>query len=128
MVSMTGISTKDSSSKKLKLAISFKGTVDDRKVVFELYQKPTNFDGTINLFKTIFEQNLFVRNNVEKYSSLTPREKETLKFIVKGYTNEQISSKMNISHNTIRTHRNRIWKKLKIQHLRDCLKFELFSN
>ena len=50
MVSMTGISTKDSSSKKLKLAISFKGTVDDRKVVFELYQKPTNFDGTIKLF------------------------------------------------------------------------------
>jgi len=120
--------TKDYKSENLNLSITFKGIDDNGKVVFELKEDASKFDGTINLFKTIIEQNHFMRNNVEKYSSLTPREKETLKFIVKGYTNEQISKKMSISHNTIRTHRNRIWKKLKIQHLRDCLKFELFSN
>jgi len=69
-----------------------------------------------------------MRNNVEKYSSLTPREKETLKFIVKGYTNKQISEKIDVSHHTIRTHRNRIWQKLKIKHFRDCLKYECFFN
>ncbi len=44
-----------------------------------------------------------MRNNVEKYSSLTPREKEVLKFLIKGYTNKQISEKMYISSNTVRT-------------------------
>ena len=120
--------TKDYDSEDQNLEITFNGINDDGKVVFEIKENLSKFDCTINLFKTIIEQNNFKKNNIDKYSSLTPREKETLKFIVKGYTNEQISKKMSISHNTIRTHRNRIWKKLKIQHLRDCLKFELFSN
>ena len=122
------VNTKDSKSKEQKLAITFKGTDDDGKVVFELRQQATNFDGTINLFKIILEQNQFMRNNVEKYSSLTPREKETLKYIIKGCTNNQISEKMHVSPHTIRTHRNRIWQKLEIKHFRDCLKYESFFN
>ena len=110
------------------LAITFKGIDDNGEVVFELREQATNFDGTINLFKTILEQNLFVKNNVEKYSSLTPREKETLKYIIKGCTNKQISEKMHVSPHTIRTHRNRIWQKLEIKHFRDCFKYEYFFN
>ena len=108
------------------LAITFKGIDDNGEVVFELREKATNFDGTINLFKTILEQNLFVRNNGEKYYSLTPREKETLKFIIQGYTNKQISEKMYVSCNTIRTHRNRIWKKLNVTQVSECLRYQYF--
>ena len=54
---------------------------------------------------------------MKKYSSLTPREKEVLKFIIKGHTNKQISEKMYVSHHTVRTHRNRIWKKLVIKQI-----------
>jgi len=108
------------------LAITFKGIDDNGEVVFELREQATNFDGTINLFKTILEQNLFVKNNVEKYSSLTPREKETLKFIIRGYTNQQISEKMHVSSHTIRTHRNRIWKKLDVKQISECLSYQYF--
>jgi DNA-binding CsgD family transcriptional regulator len=118
----------DSKSKEQKLSITFKGTDDDGKVVFEFKEDSTKFNSTINSFKTIIEQNHFTKNNVEKYSSLTPREIETLKLIMKGFTNEQIADKMNISKNTIRTHRNRIWKKLEIKHFNDCLKYKCFFN
>ena len=120
--------TIDFKTENQNLDITFKGLDDNGKIVFEIKEDASKFDSTINLFKTIIEQNNFMKNNVDKYSSLTTREKETLKFIIKGYTNEKISEKMYVSHNTIRTHRNRIWQKLEIKHLRDCLKFECFFN
>ena len=120
--------TKDTKEENQNLEITFKGTDDSGKAVFELREQAANFDSTINSFKTILEQNRFIRNNIEKYSSLSPREKEVLKFIIKGHTNNQISEKMHVSHHTIRTHRNRIWNKLEIKHFRDCLKYKCFFN
>ena len=119
------LNIKDSKSGD-ELTIIFKGIDDKGKAVFEFKEQASNFASTINSIKTIIEQSHFIKNNVEKYSSLTPREKETLRFIVKGYTNEQISEKMYVSHHTIRTHRNRVWQKLEIKHFRDCLKYECF--
>ena len=120
--------TKDSKSENHNLEIAFKGTDDKGKVVFEFREQASKFYSTVTIFKTLLEQNDFMKNNVEKYSSLTPREKETLKFLVKGYTNKETSEHMYISKNTIRTHRNRIWKKLDIQYFKDCLKYECFFN
>ena len=119
---------KDRKTENQSLSVTFKGIDDNGKVVFEYKDQASKFDSTVNLFKTIIEQNHFMKNNVDKYSSLTKREKETLKFIVFGYTNLQISVKMNVSLHTIRTHRNRIWKKLGITQIRDCLKYECFFN
>jgi DNA-binding CsgD family transcriptional regulator len=120
--------TKDSKSGDQKLEITFKGTDDNGKAFFEVKEHASEITSTLKNFKSIIDENQFMKNNFEKYSSLTPREKETFKLIIKGNTNEQIAEKMNISHNTIRTHRNRIWKKLGIKHFRDCLKFECFFN
>ena len=110
------------------LDITYKGIDDNGKIVFELKEDASKFDGTINLFKTIIEQHHFIKKNIDKYSCLTKREKETLKFIINGDDNKQISEKMFISSNTVRTHRNRIWKKLEIQNLRECLKYVCFFN
>jgi DNA-binding CsgD family transcriptional regulator len=118
--------TKSSKSEDQKLTITFKGTDDTGKAVFEFKEQSSNFTSTINSFKTLVEQNHFIKNNVEKYASLTPREKETLKFMIKGNTNAQIAEQMHVSHHTIRTHRNRIWKKLEIKHFSDCLKYDYF--
>ena len=117
---------KDGKTDNQSVSVTFKGIDDNGKVVFEVKDQASRFGSTVNLFKTIVEQNHFMKNNVNIYSSLTKREKETLKFIVFGYTNQQISVEMNVSLHTIRTHRNRIWKKLGITHIRDCLKYECF--
>mgnify|MGYP006083206351 FL=1 len=119
---------KDSKCQDQKLEISFKGTDHKGKAVFEFKEQVSKFGSTISLFKTVLEQNHFMKNNIDKYSCLTPREKETLKFIIKGYTNEQMSKELNVSFQTIRTHRNRIWKKLDIKQFTDCLKYGSFFN
>jgi len=64
----------------------------------------------------------------DKYQTLTKREKEIFKYILEGYTNNQISDLHFISVNTVRTHRNRIWKKLDIKHLKDCFAYSCFYN
>jgi len=120
--------TKDYKGKNQNLEITFKGTDDNGKVVFDFREQSYKFDGAVNLLKTILDQNNFMKNNIDKYSKLTKREKETLKLIVKGYTNVQIAEKMQVSPHTIRTHRNRIWQKLEIKHLIECLKYAYFFN
>ena len=118
--------TKGSKGKNQNLEIIFKAKDENGKVVFEFQELSYKFDGAVNVLKTILDQNNFMKNNIDKYSSLTKREKETLKLIVKGYTNVQIAEKMQVSHHTIRTHRNRVWQKLEIKHLIDCLKYACF--
>jgi len=45
---------------------------------------------------------------------LTFREMEVLRYIVKGYSNKEISNEMNRSANTIKTHIKNIYSKLQI--------------
>lgn len=45
---------------------------------------------------------------------LTPREREVLTLIAKGFTNSEIAEKLNLSINTIKTHRSNIYDKLDI--------------
>lgn len=45
---------------------------------------------------------------------LSPREKEIVKAIVKGFSNKEIATMMNLSVNTVMTHRRNIASKLKI--------------
>ena len=120
------LNIKFSKREEEELKIIFKEIDDKGKAVFEFKEDASNFESTINSFKTIVERSHFIKNNFEKYASLTLREKETLKLIVKGYTNEQISEKMYISFNTVRTHRNSIWKKLEIKQITDCLRYQCF--
>ena len=93
----------------------------------EIYDKWTLFVTEYSkYFKT--RKSKQPNKNMSKPTIKPKREKETLKFIVIGYTNQQISEEMNVSPHTIRTHRNRIWKKLDITLIRDCLKYKCFFN
>jgi len=51
----------------------------------------------------------------ESDHQLTPRETEILKLIVKGYLNKEIADELNISHNTVLTHRKNIIAKTGIK-------------
>ncbi len=50
----------------------------------------------------------FIRSNYDKFMALTGRQKQMLKLLALGYTNDAISVELNISPNTVRTHRNEI--------------------
>jgi len=47
--------------------------------------------------------------------SLTPRELEILKFVIKGMLNKQIASELNIAEHTVKLHRGRITEKLGVK-------------
>ncbi|MDB4533702.1 helix-turn-helix transcriptional regulator [Vicingaceae bacterium] len=120
------INSQENEDEDESVEINYKGIDSQGKAVIEFKKNAAEITSTLNSFKNILDENNFMKNNVEKYSKLSLREKETLKFIIQGITNKQISEKMFVSPNTVRTHRNRIWKKLDIKHFRDCLKYECF--
>lgn len=62
----------------------------------------------------LLEENNFLRQNMERYSSLTPREKQILKYLALGKTAAEIGELLGISAATAETHRKNLKKKLKI--------------
>lgn len=55
-------------------------------------------------------------------SLLTPREREVLKLIAQGMRNKQIGEKLDISEQTVETHRKHIKRKLQAKHTIDLVK------
>jgi DNA-binding CsgD family transcriptional regulator len=62
--------------------------------------------------KRIFKENPIDETYIDKYSNLTKREKEVLKYVVTGKTNNEIGEQLCLSKLTVKTHRQNINKKL----------------
>lgn len=54
---------------------------------------------------------------------LSPREKEVLAYIAKGYTNKEVSEKLYVSIKTVESHRSNIMQKLNIQNRHELVKY-----
>ncbi|WP_290427097.1 response regulator transcription factor [Coprobacter tertius] len=65
-----------------------------------------------SLFETACHQ-----TSSDSHEPLTPREKEVLQLIAQGYINKEIADKLNISFNTVLSHRKNITSKLGIKTL-----------
>ena len=61
---------------------------------------------------TAFQKNVFYENNQE--ISLTPREKEVLSYLVKGYSHKMVASACELSIHTVNTHIKKIYEKLHV--------------
>ena len=78
------------------------------------------FDDTISIYDSASVVMETVRRNVmtdesdDRGKDLSPREKEVIVGIVKGLSNKEIASEMNVSVNTVMTHRRNIAAKLHI--------------
>lgn len=79
------------------------------------------FDDTISVYdapeqihETIGRNITDERNNDDRGKGLSPREKEVIIGIVKGLSNKEIAAMMNVSVNTVMTHRRNIAAKLHI--------------
>ena len=68
-----------------------------------------------------------VRAGEEKdsYSSLTEREREILKLVAEGYTNNQIGERLFISPKTVDTHRTHIMDKLNLHNRAELVKYAM---
>ncbi|MEX2152688.1 MAG: response regulator transcription factor [Gemmatimonadaceae bacterium] len=52
-----------------------------------------------------------------RFSSLTPRERDVLRGIVKGLTNKEIAAHLQISSRTVESHRESLMQKLDVKHV-----------
>ncbi len=59
----------------------------------------------------------------QNYDELTSREKDVLKLIADGYTNQEIADHLIISVKTVETHRTHILKKLELHTRADLVKY-----
>jgi DNA-binding NarL/FixJ family response regulator len=63
----------------------------------------------------LLRQRAFRRQRQKQFNSLTRRQREILTMICRGKTNRQIGKELFISEDTVRTHRNNIWRQLGIR-------------
>lgn len=65
----------------------------------------------------------FARRNRKRFERLSNRERQILAMVSAGHTNEEIAKLLYRSVNTIRTHRNNIWRQLDIRSIVDAVKW-----
>ena len=56
-----------------------------------------------------------------RYASLTTREQEVLRFVVRGFTNKQIAAEIGISEATVKLHRGRLMEKMQAESLAELI-------
>jgi FixJ family two-component response regulator len=57
----------------------------------------------------------------ERYRSLTTREQQVLKFVVRGLINKQVAAEIGISEPTVKLHRGRLMEKMQATSLADLI-------
>lgn len=68
------------------------------------------------------------KNHGQTDISLTDREKEVLTMLVSSYTNKEIALKLNLSENTVKTHRRNIQSKFGVSNLLGMVRYACRSN
>ena len=58
----------------------------------------------------------------ERYMSLTPRERETMALVVSGLLNKQIAAQLGISQITVKAHRGRVMRKMRVDSLAELVR------
>jgi two-component system, NarL family, response regulator NreC len=70
-------------------------------------------------------QRVRIGEEKDSYSSLTEREREILKLIAEGFTNNQIAERLVISPKTVDTHRTHIMDKLNLHSRAELVKYAM---
>lgn len=110
----------------LKTEITFEGIDENGNLIIVVKKSQKSVANTIKLLRDIIEENKFIKNNIDKYSSLTKREREILKLRATGITYKDISKQIFLSPYTVQTHFRNIKKKLNINSFNDIIRFKKY--
>lgn len=93
----------------------------DRQSIFGLAQHIPPSVWPSNVIKTRARQ--FRLKRMDRFRSLTTREREVLRSMVEGLTNGEIAEELDISVNTVKTHKKNVHVKLDIAHPGDLMRY-----
>ena len=72
-----------------------------------------------------YRQGAGIKTSADSYEQLTDREKEILKLLAEGYTNQQIADMLVLSPKTVEGHKTNLMAKLDIHNRIDLVKYAL---
>lgn len=91
--------------------------------------KPFNLDDLLKAIvsavekdKLIFESMTQSLTVIQRYDSLTPREKEVFALLVRGLMNKDIAIELGTTDATIKVHKSRVMDKMKAESLQDLVR------
>lgn len=79
----------------------------------------------INRSKAELESETEIKELSDRYSSLTPREREIMLLVVSGLLNKQIGMKLGISEITVKAHRGKMMQKMDADSLADLVRMSV---
>jgi len=95
----------------------------------EFLTKPFERDALLNAIRSAIERSreaLLQASELkilrERYSSLTPREREVLAWVVSGLLNKQVGGELGMTEATVKAHRGKIMQKMKADSLADLVR------
>lgn len=83
-------------------------------------------DEYVAILNRLLKSKIFCNENAEIFNSLTCREREVLRYIVKGFKNQDIADYLFLSVETVKTHRKNVLSKLNCQNAYALTQFMLF--
>lgn len=88
----------------------------------DFLSKPCSDENLFNAITTALQKDEKIRGQRSRTSdvkelldTLTPREREVLRWVVTGILNKQVAGKLDISEKTVKVHRSRVMAKMKVQ-------------
>jgi len=72
--------------------------------------------------RTALSENAEMQTLVDRYASLTPREREVMTFVISGLLNKQVGGELGIHENTVKYHRAQAMQKMKADSLADLVR------
>jgi RNA polymerase sigma factor (sigma-70 family) len=95
----------------------------------DFFAKPLNDENLLQAIREAFQRDRQARIDraeknavAERLATLTPREREVLEWVVRGMLNKQIAAALGASEKTIKIHRGRVMKKMKVQSVADLVR------
>ncbi|MDH3628179.1 MAG: response regulator transcription factor [Acidobacteriota bacterium] len=141
MPGMSGLELQDALHQKQSLLpvifITGHGTVDSavhamRAGAIDFLQKPFNDDELLETIQRVVGQDRDSRQSlgerekiVERYATLTNREREVMALVVEGSANKVIAFDLDVSERTVEIHRSRVMKKMEAASLPHLVRMAL---
>jgi RNA polymerase sigma factor (sigma-70 family) len=93
------------------------------------FSKPFNDEDLLHAIREAIQRDHQARTEraerasvADRFATLTPREREVLKLVVRGMLNKQIAAALGASEKTIKIHRGRVMEKMKVQSVADLVR------